>query len=105
MLKAMFYKKVKNGMEVYLKVTPNAAKSEFCGVVEGDFGRKLLRVKIAAVPDGGKANKELVKFMAKKLGVAPSCLDVLSGKVSRRKTVEVSGDVELVLKELLRLAT
>ncbi len=72
-----------------MRVIPNAAKSEICDIIDGEFGQKILRVRIAAVADNGKANKALLKFMGKEWGVAPSGIKILSGETSRNKTLLV----------------
>jgi uncharacterized protein (TIGR00251 family) len=65
-----------------VKVTPGASKNEILDVREG-----RLRVKIAAAPEDGKANAELVSFLAKTLGIAKKDVTVQSGEKSRLKTV------------------
>lgn len=55
-------------------------------MVEGE-----LRVRVAAPPVEGKANKELLAFLAHCLDVPPSRLTLLRGAGSRRKVVEVEG--------------
>lgn len=39
----------------------------------------------------GKANAELIKYLAKTLGISKSGVRILSGESSRDKIVEVSG--------------
>ena len=45
----------------------------------------------AAVPENGKANKELIKTLSQVLGVPASRLAIVSGATSRHKVVEVDG--------------
>jgi uncharacterized protein len=52
-----------NAVKISIKVLPNARKNEI-----GGFSNDILRVKIAAPPDKGKANKELIDFFSDKLG-------------------------------------
>lgn len=63
--------------------TPKASRSEVVGWQEG-----ALKVRIAAPPVDGKANAELLKFLAKYLGVAKRDVVLASGEGSRRKVVE-----------------
>ncbi len=72
-------------MIIDVKVTPKAAAGK---VVEKDG---LLRVYVTAAPEDGKANKAVVKLLAKHYGVAPSMITVLRGRTSRNKTVEIQG--------------
>jgi len=71
------------------KVTPNARKSECMGWGADERGRKLLLVKLAAPAQEGKANKELVRFLAELLGCAKSDVVLLRGDTSRTKSLQV----------------
>jgi uncharacterized protein (TIGR00251 family) len=61
---------------------PGASKTAFAGLKD-----KRLRVRIAAAPEGGKANAELCAFFAKILGCPRRDLRLLSGEKSRHKTL------------------
>ena len=80
-------------MKLSLKITPNAKRSEVVGWEEG-----ILKVKIAAPAIDGKANAELVKFLAKKLGLPKSQIVILKGETARQKLVEVPDGAEEKLK-------
>jgi len=69
-----------------VKVTPNAGRSEITGFTDG-----VLQVKVAAPPVRGKANRELVSFLGKTLGVPKSSLLIVKGQTSRNKVIEVEG--------------
>lgn len=68
-------------------VVPRASRTERAGW--GADGR--LRVRLAAAPVDGGANRELLKFLAGELGVPVGRLRVARGEASRRKTVAVRG--------------
>lgn len=80
------------GLEV--KVTPGAVRSEVTGVREG-----ILHVKIAAPPVRGKANRELIDYLSRALGVSRSDISIVKGEASRHKVIEVAG---LERDEILR---
>jgi len=68
------------------------------GEVEG-----AIRVRIAAPPVEGKANKELIAFISRKLALKKSAVTIESGASSRRKTVRIEGiGAEEARKALLR---
>jgi uncharacterized protein YggU (UPF0235/DUF167 family) len=48
-----------------------------------------LKVKVAAVPERGKANAELCAFLAKECGVARTAVEVISGQTGPMKVVRV----------------
>ncbi len=63
---------------------PGAKASGIAGV-HGD----ALRVRIAAPAVEGKANAELVRFLAEQFGVARSRVTLLRGDSGRRKVVRI----------------
>jgi len=69
-----------------LRVHPNAARNELAGFSEG-----VLRVRVAAPPVKGKANKELIAFLAQKLGLSKGDLTILKGHTSRNKVISIAG--------------
>ncbi|MDD5700862.1 MAG: DUF167 domain-containing protein [Dehalococcoidales bacterium] len=73
-------------MRISVKVLPNAGKNEILGPVNG-----VWRIKIAAPPDKGKANKELIKFLSEILGVRKNNLDILKGHSSHNKILAFEG--------------
>jgi uncharacterized protein len=74
------------GVSLAVVVTPRASRTELAGVAEG-----RLRIRVAAPPVAGAANDELVRFLAKALGLPRSALTVTAGLAGRRKTVVAAG--------------
>ena len=90
-----------NEAKISLLVHPNAARSEVI-----DFTGGVLEVRIAAPPVKGKANKELIAFLSRTLGVGKSTLTIVKGHTSRRKIIAIEGfSQEDVMKRLLPRAT
>ena len=87
-------------MKLALKVTPGAKKNEILGW-ENDYPQvgRVLKVKIAAPPVEGKANKEIVLFLAKALGVTKSSIEVVHGTSGRIKLVEIPDGTDLSVLE------
>ena len=83
-------------MKLALKVTPGAKKNEILGW-EDDYPQvgRVLKVKIAAPPVEGKANKEIVLFLAKALGIPKSSVEVVHGTSGRIKLVEIPDQTDL----------
>ena len=69
-----------------MHVHPNAARNELVGFSEG-----VLRVRVAAPPVKGKANNELIAFLARKLGLSKGDLTILRGHTSRHKLISIAG--------------
>jgi len=82
-------------MILQVKITPNASKNS----IEGYHGN-FLRIRIAAAPDKGKANDELIEFLASCLSISKSRIKLLSGHTSRLKKLEIDIDAEEFQKKL-----
>ena len=72
-----------------VRVTPNAKKSAFAGWTADEKGRPVLLVKLSAPPVDGKANTELIRFLADELNHPKGQITLLRGTSSRQKTVEL----------------
>ena len=79
-------------MTLYLRVTPNAGADRIEGVESRDDGTAVLRLRVAAVPDKGRANAAVIGLLAKALGLPKSALAVTAGHTARLKTVAIAGD-------------
>ena len=73
-------------MLLHLHAKPNARRSQ---LLPGPDGRWL--VHLAAPPQDGQANAELVSFLAKVFGVPRRDVQLLSGHTAPFKKVEISG--------------
>jgi uncharacterized protein (TIGR00251 family) len=83
-----------DGVVFSAKIVPGSSKTAIAGVLNG-----MLKVKVAAAPEKGKANQCLVEYLAKKLGVKKNCINIASGKTSPIKTIEIEGiSAEIILK-------
>lgn len=76
---------VEGGWLLKLRVQPGARRSQIVGLHDEE-----LKVSIAAAATDDKANKALVKFLAKTLGVAPRTVTLTKGQKSRSKRVVVA---------------
>lgn len=92
------------GLILHLRVTPNAGRDAIEGVETRDNGTSVLRVRVRAVPDKGKANAAVVALLAKALGVPKSALGVVSGETSRLKTLMVAPSTPELVARLVALA-
>lgn len=69
-----------------IKAVPGASRSE----IVGRLGESL-KIRVAAPPEGGKANREVLALLAAKLGLAAARVTLISGQSSPAKVIEVSG--------------
>lgn len=76
-------------MLIRVKAVPNAKCSEIIGWETDPMAGEVLRVRVAAPPVEGKANKVLRAFLAGWLGASKSQVMLVRGEGSRIKTFEV----------------
>jgi uncharacterized protein (TIGR00251 family) len=83
-------------IRIRVRVQPAAPRNELLGWnTAGE-----LRIKVAAPPREGEANKELVSFLAKRFSVPKREIVVESGEKSRSKIVSVPASVAAALRAL-----
>ena len=79
-----------SGWMLSLRVVPGSSKTG----VAGPLGDQL-KVKVAAPASDGKANVELLRFIADSWSVRPRDLRIRRGLHGRSKVVEVAASVDL----------
>lgn len=73
--------------EVYIriKVRPGASKTGFKAIMDDE----TIKIDVAAVPENGRANEELIGFLAQELGVDKNNVKILSGAADHLKLVKI----------------
>jgi uncharacterized protein len=85
------------GITIRVYVAPRSSANKVVGMHNG-----ALKVALTAPPVEGAANKALIEFFAKALGVAKSAVKLVSGETSRHKVVSVVGvEAQASLKRLV----
>lgn len=83
---ADWWQRSDDGLVLYLHIQPGAKQEEIVGIYND---RLKIRLKVA--PIEGKANKALIKFLARVFAVPASQIEVKQGASSRQKTVLIQG--------------
>jgi uncharacterized protein (TIGR00251 family) len=66
------------------------------------FSGGVLKIRVAAPPVRDKANKELIAFLSRILGVSKGALTIIHGRASRDKVLAIEGmSQEQIMKRLL----
>lgn len=86
-----------DGITLRVRVQPRASRDAFGGEREG-----ALVVRLTAPPVEGAANKALVRFIGRGLGVAPSAVRIAGGATGRSKRVDVAGIDASTARDRLR---
>ena len=74
----MFYDTVAEGYVLRIRVTPNASKCGVSGTFSDSIGAIFLKISLISVPEKGKANQELIKYLAKTLHESKGSFSLLS---------------------------
>ena len=86
------------GYTLKIQVAPGAAESQ----IVGPYGDRL-KIRIAAAPEKGEANKALLDFLARRLGLTKNSLRLKSGARDRTKVVEIISLEPQIRERLLSL--
>ncbi len=81
-----------------MRIQPRASKNEIVRMENGG-----LKVRLTAPPVDGAANEALVRFLADRLGVARSQVEIVSGHTGREKIVRIGGVTSADTERLLNL--
>lgn len=89
-------REVDGGVVFVAKIVPGSNRTVVCGLLDG-----MLKIKVSAAAEKGKANQCLLKFLAKQLGVKKNAVSITSGLTNPVKQVQVLGiSAEILLKKL-----
>jgi hypothetical protein len=89
-MKGLRWRKTEEGVVLNVRVQPKASRSEVVGVHDGG-----LKVKVTSAPEGGKANREVIKLLAEYFGVNKSSIRIIRGETSREKVIEIKNLKEI----------
>jgi len=91
-----------SGVQLAVRVTARARRSEIKGVIVIEDGRRALAVRLAAPPVEGAANKALIAMIADHAGLAASRITIRSGETARLKILHLAGDGDAIVAALER---
>ena len=77
----------RQGAAITVKVMPRSRKTEVAGLMADG----TIKIRVAAPPTGGAANKALVEFLAQSLSLPKSQIDIIAGETTERKLVSLVG--------------
>lgn len=69
-----------------IKAVPNSSRDQIAGTLDLPAGPRL-KVRVSAPPEAGKANKAIIKLLARELGCRPADVEVTAGSSSPEKTI------------------
>jgi uncharacterized protein len=82
----------RDGIRLVVRVTPKGGRDAIEGMARDQDGKPLLKIRVAAAPEDGRANDSLVGLLAREFKVPKSAVTILRGAGARVKQVHISGD-------------
>jgi uncharacterized protein len=73
-----------------IKVLPRSATTEIAEIMTDSEDKKTIKIKVRAIPEKGRANKELIKFLSKETGVDIKKIKIISGKSEQLKLIKIA---------------
>ena len=80
--------RTKNTVQFYVRARPGMPVTKVIAVMDDES----IKIDIAAVAEGGKANAELIRYLAKEFGVRKDQVLIVSGATARVKLVRIRND-------------
>ena len=86
----------KNAVLLPVKVVPGASRTRCLGELDG-----RAKIAVASPAEGGRANKALLAFLARQIGISRTAITIETGLASPVKTVRIEqASAEQVLRGL-----
>ncbi len=83
-----------------VRLQPKASENRIGPVVPDADGGAVLKVAVTQPPAEGRANKALIKLLAKSWGLPKTAISVKRGARDRRKTLFIEGDPEYLFERM-----
>jgi len=88
---------------LFVRLTPKSGADKIEGGARLADGSAVLKIRVRAVPEDGKANRALLELLSKSLGVPLAALSLKSGSTARIKTILIEASAKPVEAKLLAL--
>ena len=86
------------GVVFTAKIVPGSSRTTVAGALAD-----MVKIRVAAPPEKGKANECLIAFLAQQLGVKKNAVTILAGQTNPVKQVRIAGVSRATLLEKLGL--
>jgi len=88
---------VDNDAVFQVKIVASSSRTAVAGQLDG-----MLKIKVAAPPEKGKANQAIIKFLAAELGVKKRRVVIASGLTSTIKQIRISDTTTSDIEKLIQ---
>jgi uncharacterized protein len=89
-----------DGLTLYIRLTPKGGRDAIYGFETLSDGKSVLKARVRAVPEDGKANIALMKLIAETFACPVSTIAIVSGATARIKTLRIKGDSQKLMLKL-----
>lgn len=90
----IFKEKLKNDGEVYLRIKarPSARNTSIRDIIEqnNNGNGEIVKIDISSPPERGRANQELIRFLAEEFAVSEKNVKIVNGSNSKVKLVKIT---------------
>ncbi len=93
----MFFDETTKGIILRVRLSPNSSCCKINGIFKTPDGLEYLKINIISVAEKGKANQELISWLAKKLKTAKSNISIISGELDRYKKILITADKSTIM--------
>lgn len=83
---------VQDRIRLVVRVTPKGGRDALEGLMPDANGQPMLKARVAATAEDGRANASLVALLAKEFDVPKSAVTIVRGATARMKQVNIRGD-------------
>ena len=90
------YSEKDRGLTFAVRIVPRASRTQIAGEYNG-----ALRIRIAAPPVEGAANRELIRLLAKLFKLPQNAVEIVSGAASKSKIIHIVGADSARLEKLI----
>lgn len=87
------------GFVLRVRLLPNSSSCQIKEIFPTENG-DYLKISVCSIPEKGKANKELLEFLSKKLKTAKSNLEIISGELDKYKKILLNIDENDVIEKI-----
>jgi uncharacterized protein YggU (UPF0235/DUF167 family) len=91
---------VEGGVLVHVRLTPRGGRDAIEGVETLADGRTVLKARVRAAPEEGRANAALLKLLAEAAGLPASRAELAGGATARLKRIRLSGETTALVDAL-----
>jgi uncharacterized protein (TIGR00251 family) len=92
-----------DGVVLTVRLTPRGGRDAIDGIEVLSDGRCVLKARVRAPASEGEANAELIRLIARALGVAPRNVALAAGATARIKRLTVAGEGAAIVAMLEKI--